>query len=413
LLRAIAKILKVFAQAGFPFFAYGYLIVKPNARGPRTVLLFLDLVASYTRSMFAGMAAYAVEHGPWRFVPVMAPTAVMTAVIHGRGIDGLLARVITQQMARVLSEAKLPVVNVGRVDDNPLPTVNLDDPEVGRIGARYLLQAELPSFAYCGLPWRWYSRSREVGFVETVREAGRTVTVFGGEPYDGQGFDPADQQRHLDGWLGALPKPVGVMACDDLRARDVLEGCHRTGLRVPEEVAVVGAGNDPLICETTEPPLSSVALAAERVGFAAARLLGQLMDGHPAPTATAVIPPVAMVARFSTKVATSVDADVAHAIDFIRDEVHAGITVEDVLRVVPLSRRALEMRFRKALGRSPAGEIRRVRIERAKRLLVETDADMAGVARASGFSSANQLCETFRREAGVSPTRYRRQFRAG
>jgi LacI family transcriptional regulator len=104
---------------------------------------------------------------------------------------------------------------------------------------------------------------------------------------------------------------------------------------------------------------------------------------------------------------------VAQAMDFIRNQVHEGISVDDVLRVVPLSRRALEMRFRSALGRSPAEEIRRVRIERAKRLLVETDAGMAGVARASGFSSANQLCETFRREAGVSPTQYRRQFRAG
>jgi LacI family transcriptional regulator len=120
-----------------------------------------------------------------------------------------------------------------------------------------------------------------------------------------------------------------------------------------------------------------------------------------------------MVVRFSTRLLTSDDAEVQQAVEFIRDQVHAGISVDDVLRAVPRSRRTLEMRFRSVLGRSPAEEIRRVRIERAKRLLVETDAGMAGVARASGFSSANQLCETFRREAGVSPTRHRRQFRAG
>jgi LacI family transcriptional regulator len=389
--------------------------VKPIPRGPRTVLLFIDRVASYTRAIFSGMADYAVEHGPWRFVPLVAPAAVVKAVIHGRsgGLDGILARVVTQQMGRILLESKLPSVNVGRVRQMALPSVYLDDEEVGRIAARYLLQADVPAFAYCGVPWVWYSQLREIGFVETVRAADRRVDVFKGVPQYHQGFDRKDQERRLDAWLQQLPKPVGIMASDDSRARDVLEACHRAGLRVPDDVAIVGAGNDPLICDMTDPPLSSVAIAAERVGYEAARLLAQLMDGQPPSSPPTVIPPVGMIVRFSTKSLTSGDAEVAQAIEFIRDQVHAGISVDDVLRVVPLSRRTLEMRFRGALGRSPAEEIRRVRIERAKRLLVETDAGMAGVAQASGFSSANQLCETFRREAGVSPTRYRRQFRAG
>ena len=379
------------------------------------MLLFVDRVASYSRAMFSGMADYAVEHGPWRFVPVVAPAAVVKAVVQARanGVDGILARVVRQTMGRALLESELPTVNVGRLRQPPLPSVYLDDEEVGRIAARYLLQADVPAFGYCGIPWIWYSQLREAGFVETVRAAGRTVDVFASAPQYHQGFDRKDQQRRLDGWLHKLPKPVGIMASDDARARDVIEACHRTKLRVPDDVAIVGAGNDPLICDMTDPPLSSVAIAAERVGYEAARLLARLMDGQ-APTAPpTVLPPVGMIARFSTKAVTSGDAEVAQAVEFIRDQVHAGISVDDVLRVVPLSRRTLEMRFRSVIGRSPAEEIRRVRIERAKRLLVETDAGMAGVAQASGFSSANQLCETFRREAGVSPTRYRRQFRAG
>ena len=390
--------------------------MKPIPRGPRTVLLFVDRVASYTRAIFSGMADYAVEHGPWRFVPLVAPAALMKAVIQGRsgGLDGILARVVTQQMGRILLESGLPSVNVGRVRNSALPAVYLDDEEVGRIAARYLLQADVPAFGYCGVPWGWYSQLREAGFVETLRAANRTVNVFAGVPQYHQGLDRKAQDQRLDAWLQQLPKPVGIMASDDNRARDVIEACHRAGLRVPDDVAIVGAGNDPLICDMTDPPLSSVAIAAERVGYESARLLAQLMAGQPPQAAhPTVIPPVGMVVRFSTKSLTSADAEVAQAIEFIRDQVHAGISVDDVLRVVPLSRRTLEMRFRGALGRSPAEEIRRVRIERAKRLLVETDAGMAADAQASGFSSANQLCETFRREAGVSPTRYRRQFRAG
>ena len=384
-------------------------------RGSRTVLLYVDRVAGYTRTIFSGMAQYAVEHGPWRFVPVPTPLAVTQAVLPGpaRLLDGVLARVLTAQIGRALSGCGLPCVNVGRCDGVTLPSVNLDDEQVGRIAAEYLLQAELPAFAFCGVPWVWYSKLRERGFLEVLRVTGRTADVFGGTAQYHHGRDRTAQQLQLEEWVRRLPKPLGVFASDDNRARDVLEACNRIGLRVPDDVAIVGAGNDSLICDITDPPLSSVAVAADRVGYEAARLLAHLMEGEPAPAATKVIPPVGMVVRFSTKALTSDDSEVQHAIEFIRDQVHEGICVDDVLRVIPLSRRTLEMRFRAALGRSPAEEIRRVRIDRAKRLLVETDAGMAGVAQASGFSSANQLCETFRREAGVSPTRYRKQFRAG
>ena len=132
------------------------------------MLLFVDRVASYTRAIFGGMAQYGVEHGPWRFVPIVAPAALVNAIIHAKsgGIDGALARVVTQQMGRALSESNIPAVNVGRLEHVSLPSVHLDDEEVGRIAARYLLQGDAASFAFCGIPWIWYSRLRENGFVE-------------------------------------------------------------------------------------------------------------------------------------------------------------------------------------------------------------------------------------------------------
>lgn len=362
--------------------------------------------------MFAGMAAYAVEHGPWRFIPLQAPTGLLPATLHELGADGTIVRVLTGMMTRLLRESGVPTVNLGLAEDCDLPAVALDDVEVGRVAANHLLQEDLPAFAYCGVPWLWYSEPRLVGFCDALRARGRSCESFEAAAHPTTASRGAEEER-LEQWLASLPKPVGVMACDDARARQVAVACQRAHLRVPQDVAIVGAGNDPLICEVTDPPLSSVALAAERVGYEAARLLAHLMDGGAAPAEPKIIPPAGMVVRFSTYVTSTDDADVAQAMNFIRDHVQAGITVEDVLSSVPLSRRMLELRFRSATGRSPAEEIRRVRIERAKRLLVDTDANMAGVAQGSGFSSANQLCETFRRETGVSPTQYRKQFRAG
>ncbi|HEV2294919.1 MAG TPA: substrate-binding domain-containing protein [Tepidisphaeraceae bacterium] len=383
------------------------------AHKSRTVLVFSERVTSYGRAVFAGMAAYSVEHGPWRFIPLQAPTGLLPATLREFRADGTIVRVLTDRMTHLLLESGVPTVNLGLDERCELPSVALDDIEVGRIAGNHLLQEDLASFAYCGVPWLWYSEPRSVGFCDTIRAAGRTCASFDAPPHPTRSARGAEEAR-LEQWIVSLRKPVGVMACDDARARQVALACQRAGLRIPGDVAIVGAGNDPMICEITDPPLSSVALAAERVGYEAARKLAQLMNAQPAPAErTKIIPPVGMVARFSTHVTSTEDADVAQAMNFIRDHVQAGITVEDVLRAIPLSRRTLELRFRSAIGRSPAEEIRRVRIERAKRLLVDTDAGMAGVAQASGFSSANQLCETFRREAGLSPTRYRKQFRAG
>jgi LacI family transcriptional regulator len=384
--------------------------VIATPRTQRRIVTVLDRVSAYARSIFTGIATYACEYGPWRFVPVLPPIALDGSALRDAGADGVIARVATKPMARAIESAGIPAVNVGPGAFG-IPTVRLDDAAVGRLAAEHLLGEDLPHFAYCGLPWVWYSQIRADAFCQTVTAAGRTCDSYVGVPH----FDHNTREEHepqLDAWLLGLPKPVGLMALDDIRARHVADACKRLGLRVPDDVAIVGAGNDPLTCEITDPPISSVALAAERVGFEAARLLDQVMQGRLVPVEPKLVPPVGMVARFSTLVAAPGDADVARAVRFIRESAQHGISVDDVLQEVALSRRTLEIRFRQVLGRSPGEEIRRAKLERAKRLLIETDAGMEGVARGSGFSSANQLSETFRRETGVSPSQFRRQFRA-
>ena len=208
-------------------------------------------------------------------------------------------------------------------------------------------------------------------------------------------------------WLADLPKPVGLMACNDDRGREVLAACRQAKLRVPEEVAVVGVDNDELLCELSDPPLSSVALGAERAGFEAAALLDQLMAGRSKEPQRLVASALGVVARRSTDLSLHEDPEVAAAVKYIRDNAGRPIRVYDVVAGLGDARRTLEIRFQQALGRSIHAEIQRVRLERARRLLLETDLPLSKIAQASGFSSPSYLAAVFHRHLGVTPVKYR------
>ncbi len=202
------------------------------------------------------------------------------------------------------------------------------------------------------------------------------------------------------------------MACDDCRGREVLEACRTAGIRVPEEMAVIGVDNDELLCELADPPLSSVALNAEAGGYQAAMLLDRMMHGRQCEPARLTVEALHVVTRRSTDIVAIDDPVVAAALRYIHDHAATAIGIGDVVEHVLLSRRALEMRFKAVTGRTPLVELRRVRLERAKRLLHETDLSLTRVASAAGFSSETYLIQVFRQELGITPARYRRRLRA-
>ena len=199
------------------------------------------------------------------------------------------------------------------------------------------------------------------------------------------------------------------MASYDIRARHVLDACRRAGLAVPDEVAVVGVDNDTFLGDLTDPPLSSVAPDTRRTGYEAAALLDRLMSGRERQRGQAIfVEPLGVVTRRSTDVLALGDADVSAAVRFIREHACDGIAVKDVLEQVPLSRRVLEGRFRKLLGRTPHDEIARIRLERVRQLLRETRLPLSDIAARSGFRTAEYLATAFRREFGTSPDAYRK-----
>jgi LacI family transcriptional regulator len=203
------------------------------------------------------------------------------------------------------------------------------------------------------------------------------------------------------------------MACNDDRGREVLEACRVAEIQVPEEMGVIGVDNDELLCELSDPPLSSVALNAEGVGYRAAALLDRMMRRPLRKPRRLVAQPLHVATRRSTDVVAIEDPEIAKAVRFIHDHVAELIQIQDVVRHVAISRRNLETRFRKTVGRTPHDELQRVRLQRAIRFLVETDLSIPKISQAVGYSTTSYFIQVFRKEHATTPARYRRKMRAG
>ncbi len=319
--------------------------------------------------------------------------------------DGIIARIETPRIARAVVRTGLPAVDLSAARLVPsLPWVETDDEMIARLAAEHLMERGFKRFAFCGDDRFNWSRWRETHFAARLQSAGHSCAAFRSAVGTG---DVAAEARELTRWLRDLPKPVGVMACYDIRGQQVLAACRAAGLAVPDEVAVIGVDNDTLLCEFASPPLSSVTPNAHRAGYEAATLLDRLMSGKSVAATAHLIAPLGIAARQSTDVLAVDDRDVARAVQFIREHACEGINVADVLRAVPLSRRVLEQRFQRLLGCTPREEILHVRLARVKQLLGETDLPLYLVAERTGFEHVEYLSVVFKRETGRTPTAWR------
>ncbi len=386
-------------------------------RKPKVALL-VETSRGYGRAFLRGVMNYARLHGPWGFYVTPGDFVQALPRMRSWGGTGIIARVETPEVARAILASRLPTIALGLSDEqlrpgNPLARLSevvSDSRGAGRMAAEHLLERGFRHYAYVGAPDRVWSGRRQESFCERVRERGFEPRVYSA-PRTRCAAAWECEQPALARWLAKLPRPVGVMACNDDRGREVLEACRDAGLRVPEEIAVVGVDNDELLCELADPPLSSVALNAQAGGYRAAALLDQMMRGQIRTAQRLVVEALHVVTRRSTAIIALDDPEVAAALHFIQDHANEPIAVSDIVEEVMISRRALEMRFRKATSRTILAEIQRVRLERASRLLVETEHPISQVAEASGFGRASYLAQAFREAFGATPARYRRRMR--
>lgn len=389
----------------------------PAGRGQRgltfKVALLIETSNRYGRDLLYGVRDWTRQGERWaiRFTE-QARLAPLPSWLRQWEGDGIIARVDSPEIAAGLRKTGLPVVDVSAERfASEFPRVSVDNAAVARLAAEHLLAKGFKAFAFIGDAHFLWARQRGEEFRQFVRErAGRPCEVF--EPARARRRRGSDADiRALADWLAAQPRPLGVFACYDGRAQQVLEACQLRGWSVPDEIAVVGVDNDEVLCELCTPPLSSVQPNARRTGFEAAAMLARMMRGERLRSQTRYVEPVRLVERQSTDIVSVSDARVAEALRFIREHLSENIDVSDLLRAVPMSRTLLERKFRAALGHSPHRQIMLQKIERAKHLLVETEVSIGVVAELAGFESASYLSVAFRRETGESPYAFRAKHR--
>jgi LacI family transcriptional regulator len=384
---------------------------RRSLKAPVKVALLVETSNAYARGLLRGIVSFIREHRLWSLYLSEHNRGDKPPrwLAHWKG-HGIIARIENVAIAEALRQVSVPVVDVSAARLIPsLPWFETDDGAIAHLAADHLLERGFNYFAYAGDGQFNWSKWRCEHFQNCIRAAGKECFIY--QPVKGFSLDDEEQLHHLGSWIKELPKPVGVMACYDFRGQQVLDACRRIGVAVPDEVAVIGVDNDDLLCELSHPPLSSVIPNTHRTGYEAARLLDEMMSGKKVRGETHLIPPLGIATRQSTDVLAIGDRNVARAVHFIRQHACDGIKVKDVLKAVPHSRTLLEGRFKKLIGRTPHEEILRVRLDRVKQLLIETDLPLEQIAERAGFPHVEYLSVAFRREVGVPPSQFRSQNR--
>jgi LacI family transcriptional regulator len=402
---------------------------------PRVVLL-MDAIAGYDRGLAEGIARYSQIHGPWEFLlpgenpaipwpfsdsirgkdhqpkPLVWIPNRSAFPLHRLNASGVIGRIQTPAIGRTLLASGLPIIGIDLrrtklMDKSPLSEIRDEGVQVGRIAAEHLLGRGFTSFGFCGFPRCAWSDRRQQSFCEHLQTHQHSCHVY----HPPQNVPWPREQALVASWLKSLPRPVGVLACNDLRGRQVIDACRHAELRVPDDVAVLGVDDDRLFCEMANPPLSSVALNLDRVGYQAAELLDALMSGRITQPQRIAVQATWVIERRSTSLRVVNDRRVMVALRFIDNHFRQAITVDDVVAAADVSRRGLEICFKRHLGWSIRDEIQRARLDWSKKLLGETNLTIEKIAELAGFCDAPYMSRVFQRQLHLSPNEYRQQSR--
>jgi LacI family transcriptional regulator len=369
----------------------------------------VQTASEWSRLVLRGVAEYAHEFGPWDFY--IEPRGFFETLMPPPDwdADGLVVRLTSSALEDAIARSGLPAVNVSWLGEHSasIPKVVSDEAACGRLAAEHFAERGFRHFGYVG-PVGTPGYSDLLGHTLHLRltELGYVLHPFGG--------DRNLAARHvyqirddLKAWLAGLERPLAVLAWSSEIGREITTACQERGLRVPDDVSVLCVESDLLMSSLAPVPLSNIDQLPHRVGYEAAALLDRLMAGSSAPQGPILVPPLGVVPRQSTETWAVDDVLVSRAVRFIREHAHEPIQVVDVQKLAGVSRRVLEHRFTRVLGRTPAAEIRRARLELVKRMLLETDLPVARVADRCGFNHTEVMIRCFRREVGVSPRQFR------
>ena len=377
------------------------------------VAIMLDLEWPYKRhaSTFAGTQQYAKEKGWHSIIDEFAHDTLPARRGKSPPYDGVIARANTQLADRA-TRLGVPVVNAWPSSParKRLPGVFADFAASGRIKAEHLLARGLSNFAALTAFKNHAEELELLSFRSAIDEMGYSCVAANAPQSLTRSLGHWRRTEELvAAWMDRWELPVGVMVGGEDLGRLIVQMCYARGWRVPQDVAIIAGQNEENLCNNPSPSMTSMEFGYERIGYECAKLLERLMDGHAAPVDPIYVAPSGLVVRESTDFYAVKDSLVADALEFISRNSHRPIGQQDVARAIKAETRTLQLRFSKVLSSAIAKEIRRVRIERAKRELVQSDRLIQNIARDVGFKTANRMCEIFKRELGVTPGEYRRQ----
>lgn len=391
----------------------------------RKIALCMELSDFYEHGIARGLVRYAKSKPDWRLYGYGWMFRSLNDLGAWEG-DGIIARVEEAETADRLSAIGLPVIDVAGAYARPgFRSVTNDDFLTGYKAALHFLGCGFSRFAFLGVAGTLWSKERREGFMKCLAQRGRSgepvsplptferpLAWWEGRQGKGAAADSSDREGpgELEAFLSGLDLPVALFACNDTTGLRATELAARLGLAIPDSLAILGVDDEDILCELASPSLSSIMLDCEAIGFRAAGILDAVLEGGGAPEGSRIaVPPKEVAERESTRIFSCRDELVARAVTFIRAHAHEGIDVADLLALVSASRRSLETRFRREMGRSLHEEIVGAKIATAKRLLGSTGYTIERVAEESGFGALGRFHEAFKRAEGLSPGEWRRE----
>ena len=401
-----------------PVIAHPSQIARTVPARPRVLVVVSPIWEESASKILKGIALYQQEHTTWDIHWDNEGLSLNDPNWFNRDRwEGVISRHTNYLQVHACARLGIPLIDVNDAQNYPdIPNIALDNTAVGELGGEHFIDRGFRQFAFCGFSSEAWSRARSTGFQAAVGVVGHEChlleTIYPGY-YNGACTPDwhVEEIERIRVWLLSLPRSTGVMACSDYRAIQILQAARLAGLKVPDDIAVLGANDDEARCELATPPLSSVATNHRRSGYVAAEALDRLLQHRSLDGLDLVINPLEVVTRQSTDILAVDDKKIAIAVRHIHQNACKGLTVDDISRHVGVARTQLEEKFRKFLGRSPHAEIRRVQLARIRELLQDTDLPLNAISDLTGFTHPEYLIVFFKREMNESPGRYRKKLR--
>jgi LacI family transcriptional regulator len=378
------------------------------------IILLSDFAEEYNKNLLRGITRYSKDHGPWTFCK-MPPYYRETIGIDGIlkwakewEADGIIGQFYNDEVEK-FTAANIPLIAQDFKERfTGIPNITGAYRETGRMGADYFLKKGFKNFAFYGFGNIVWSRERAEGFEDRIREAGFDVHYF--DHKDSRTIDLwYYKPSALSIWLKSLPKPIALMTCDDNQGHHITEAARNAGIRIPEEIAVLGVDNDALVCDLSDPPLSSIELDSEKSGYEAARLMERMIEEKKCYAPDIIVKPTQVVTRHSTDIFASKDKYIVSALKYIHGNLDKNLKVDQVLKEVPLSRRSLEKRFMLTTGYPVYEYIYNQRIEKFTQKLLGTDMTIFEIALDLGLSDSKNIARQFKQIKGLTPMEYRKK----